>query len=179
MYGCIDRCMASSYVHNRSIYNRFFTLYTIVFTKDSGISWLNCYTAHWCLSQCCNWTTLATNSTAETFPYATANTANDVRLDVKARGFWCKRKNAFFDVCVFYPHASSYRSLSLSSAYKHHEDAKKREYGNRVREVEHSVFRVNDILSDSMHIRTLVCTSLALSNPFILLYWDGEKGSGE
>ena len=34
----------------------------------------------------------------------------------------------------------SYRSLSLSSAYKHHEDAKKREYGQRAREVEHGVF---------------------------------------
>ena len=27
--------------------------------------------------------------------------------------------------------------LSLKSAYKHHEDAKKREYGHRIRDIEH------------------------------------------
>ena len=77
---------------------------------------------------------------AETFPNATANTADDARLDVKARGFWCRGQDTYFDVRVFYPNASSYRSLSLSSPYKRHEDAKKREYGQRVREVEHGVF---------------------------------------
>ena len=41
---------------------------------------------------------------------------------------------------MFYPNASGYCSLSLSSAYKRQEDAKKREYGQRVREVEHGVF---------------------------------------
>ena len=45
--------------------------------------------------------------------------ADDARLDVKA-GFWCRGQDAYFDVRVFYPNASSYRSLSLSSAYKHH-----------------------------------------------------------
>ena len=59
--------------------------------------------------------------TAENFPYATANTADDARLDIKARGFWCRRQDAFFDVHVFYPNASSYCTLNLSSAYKHHE----------------------------------------------------------
>ena len=80
--------------------------------------------------------------TAETFPYATANTADDALLDVKARGFWCRGQDVFFDVRVFYPNAFSYRTLSLSSTYKRHEDidAKKHEYGNRVREVEHGVF---------------------------------------
>ena len=78
--------------------------------------------------------------TAETFPYATVNTADDAHLDVKARGFWCRGQDAFFDVCVFYPNASSYCTLGLSFTYKCHEDVKKREYGNRVREVEHGVF---------------------------------------
>ena len=78
--------------------------------------------------------------TAETFPYSTANTSDDTCLDAKARGFWCRGQDAFFDVRVFYPNASSYRSVSLASAYKRHEDANKREYGHRVREVEHGVF---------------------------------------
>ena len=77
---------------------------------------------------------------AETFPNATANTADDARLDVKARGFWCRDQDAYFDVRVFYLNASSYCSLSLTSAYKCHKDAKKCEYGQCVMEVEHGVF---------------------------------------
>ena len=61
-------------------------------------------------------------------------------MDVKARGFWCTGQDAFFDVRVFYPNASSYHTLSLSSAYKRHEDIKKHEYGYRIREVEHGFF---------------------------------------
>ena len=63
--------------------------------------------------------------TAETFPYAIANTADDACLDVKARGIWCRGQDAFFDARVFYPNASSYRTLGLSSAYRSHEDVKK------------------------------------------------------
>ena len=40
---------------------------------------------------------------AETFPNVTANTFDDARLDVKARGFWCRGQDAYFDVRVFYP----------------------------------------------------------------------------
>ena len=78
--------------------------------------------------------------TTETFSLASANTADDARLDIKTRGFWSRGQDAYFDVRVFYPNASSYRSLSLNSAYKRHEDAKKREYGHRVRDLEHGVF---------------------------------------
>ena len=80
------------------------------------------------------------NQLLQSFPYATANTADDACLDVKARGFWCRGQDAFFDVRIFYPNASSYHALSLSSAYKRHEDAKKCEYGHQVKEVEHGVF---------------------------------------
>ena len=58
--------------------------------------------------------------TVKTFLYATANTADDAHLDVKARGFWCRGQDAFFDVLIFYPNATSYCTLSLSSAYKRH-----------------------------------------------------------
>ena len=78
--------------------------------------------------------------TTETFSLASANTTNNARLDIKTRGFWSRGHNAYFDVRVFYPNASSYRSLSLKSAYKRHEDAKKCEYGHRVRDIEHGVF---------------------------------------
>ena len=79
--------------------------------------------------------------TTETFSLASANTSNDVRLDIKTRGFWSRGQDAYFDVRVFiYPNASSYHSLSLKSAYKCHEDAKKRGYGHQVRDIEHGVF---------------------------------------
>ena len=48
---------------------------------------------------------------SETFSLASANTTNDAPLDVKARGFWSRGQDAYFDVRVFYPNASSYRSL--------------------------------------------------------------------
>ena len=62
--------------------------------------------------------------TSETFSVASANTSNDARLDVTARGFWSRGQDTYFDVRVFYPNASSYRSLSLSSVYKRHEEAR-------------------------------------------------------
>ena len=66
--------------------------------------------------------------TTETFSLVHANTTNDARLDIKTRGFCSRGQDAYFDVRVFYPNASSSVSLpySLKSAYKRHEDAKKR-----------------------------------------------------
>ena len=46
----------------------------------------------------------------------------------------------FFDTRVFYPNAPSYRSKSLPSLYRRFEGDKKREYGERVREIEHGSF---------------------------------------
>ena len=54
--------------------------------------------------------------TTETFSLASANTADDARLDIKTGGFWSRGQDVYFDVRVFYPNASSYRSLSLKSA---------------------------------------------------------------
>ena len=69
-----------------------------------------------------------------------ANREDGARLDIRARDFWNEAQDAFFDVRVFHPNASSYRSMSLQGAFRRHEQAKKREYGERVREVEHGVF---------------------------------------
>ena len=46
----------------------------------------------------------------------------------------------FFDVRVFHPNAQSYHHSSIHSLYRKHEQIKKREYGNRVREVEYASF---------------------------------------
>ena len=76
----------------------------------------------------------------ETLEARSANTDDGARLDIRARGFLNAAQDAFFDVRVFYPNASSNRSTATSSAYRRHEQAKKRQYGQRVREVEHGVF---------------------------------------
>ena len=47
---------------------------------------------------------------------------------------------AFFDVRVFHPNAPTYRNRDLAALYKMHEEIKKIEYGERVREVERGVF---------------------------------------
>ena len=50
-------------------------------------------------------------------------------------------KVPFFDVRVFHPNAQSYRNVSIPSVYRRHEmQKKKREYGDRVREVEFASF---------------------------------------
>ena len=76
----------------------------------------------------------------ENFDARSTNTNDGARVDIRARGFWNASQDAFFDVRVFYPNASSNRSTTTSSAYRRHEQAKKREYGQRIREVEHGVF---------------------------------------
>ena len=72
--------------------------------------------------------------------YETANTSSDARSDVRVRGFWGNKRNAFFDFRVFYPFASYYFSSSLSSVYVSCSKAKKREYGERIGRVEDGSF---------------------------------------
>ena len=76
----------------------------------------------------------------ETFTYRSAIVGAEARLDVKARGFWNPIQDAFFDVRVFHPNAPYYRSKDIATVYKQHEQAKKREYNQRVQNVEHGVF---------------------------------------
>ena len=53
---------------------------------------------------------------------------------------WGHQQCAYFDVKVFHPNAQSYRHSSISSLYRRHELAKKREYGDRIRKVENGSF---------------------------------------
>ncbi len=76
----------------------------------------------------------------ETLRLASANTSDGARLDVRARGFWTVGQDTFLDVRVFHPDAPTNRSGRLSAVYKRHEDEKKRVYGQRILEIEHSVF---------------------------------------
>ena len=78
--------------------------------------------------------------TGENVVPATANRQDDARADIHARGFWGHQQSAFFDVRVFHPNARSYRNSSISAVYRRHEMTKKREYGDRVWEVELASF---------------------------------------
>ena len=85
----------------------------------------------------------------EKFSKKMANTSDDARLDVSARGFWIRGKKAFIDVRVFNPIAKSYMKTNpsskdthsaLKSAYRVNELKKKREYNERILQVEHGTF---------------------------------------
>ena len=78
--------------------------------------------------------------TGEIIAPKTANRQDEARADIHARGFWGQRQSAFFDVRVFHPNAPSYCNTSVPSLYRRHEAQKKREYGDRVREVEQASF---------------------------------------
>ena len=43
----------------------------------------------------------------ENFSHCTANVDDGAHTDLRARGFWTAHQDAFFDVRVFYPSASS------------------------------------------------------------------------
>lgn len=71
---------------------------------------------------------------------ASANREPDARSDIRARGFWTEQQSAFFDVRVFYPHAPSYLSRSLSGLCKSFEQEKKRKYSDRILQIDHGFF---------------------------------------
>lgn len=65
---------------------------------------------------------------------------DEARSDIRARGFWSKLQNAYFDIRVFYPHASSYLSRDVHQLYRTFEKEKKRAYGDRILNVERGTF---------------------------------------
>ena len=73
---------------------------------------------------------------------------DDARLDVRARGFWRRGQNAFFDVRVTNADAASQATQPIRSVLAKHEREKKRQYNQRVMDIEHGtltplVFTVN------------------------------------
>ena len=76
----------------------------------------------------------------EEFDLKSANTEDHARVDVAARGVWVKGSRAYFDVRVFNPLAKTHFKDSLKVAHKSNENSKKREYNQRVQQVEHGSF---------------------------------------
>ena len=77
--------------------------------------------------------------TGEELP-PSANTGNEARLDVAARGFWQRGEMAFFDVRVLDPFAKSHMNAKLETAFNNNEASKKRQYNQRVIQIEHGSF---------------------------------------
>ena len=78
--------------------------------------------------------------TGEQFEQRTANTSDEARLDIAARGFWAAGQIAFFDIRVFYANATRYANRRLQQGYALNENEKKRKYNNRVMNVEQGYF---------------------------------------
>ena len=76
----------------------------------------------------------------EKFEYKSANKEAEARSDVKCCGFWSDKRQAYFDVKVVSPFARSYSHMTPAALFKHAEKTKIREYGARIREVEHGDF---------------------------------------
>ena len=79
--------------------------------------------------------------TNECFFHRSANTETGARLDVRAQGFWgAHHQQAYFDVRVFNPLATSNRQTTISTCFRSHDREKRRVYEQRVREVERGSF---------------------------------------
>ena len=76
----------------------------------------------------------------ETLIPKSANTSDEARLDISARGVWTTGQRAFFDVRVFNPFARRYSGITLSQSYRSNESEKKRQYNDRVMKVENGTF---------------------------------------
>ena len=76
----------------------------------------------------------------ECFDSLTANKSEEARLDVKANGFWRQGQTAFFDVRVTHVNSTTNINHDTKTIFQLHEAANKREYLQRVLEVEHASF---------------------------------------
>jgi len=73
--------------------------------------------------------------------YRSAVEDDGARLDIAACDFWrISHQRAYFDVRVFNPYTSYYRSSSLSSCFRRNEQQKRRAYDQRVHDVEMGCF---------------------------------------
>ena len=77
--------------------------------------------------------------TGEVLQSRSANTRDDGHMDIRCMAIWNKHQDAFFDVRVCNPLASSNQNPTISSTFLRHEK-KRRTYDQRVREVEHGSF---------------------------------------
>ena len=64
----------------------------------------------------------------------------EARPDIRARGFWRSAQNAYFDIRVTNANSTSQSNMSAAKIYAKHEAEKKRNYNQRIMQVEHGSF---------------------------------------
>ena len=69
--------------------------------------------------------------------------SDEARVDIAARSFWITGQVTFFDVRVFNPIAKRYVHMDTSKAYQLNEKEKKKNYNERILEVERGSFTPN------------------------------------
>ena len=67
-------------------------------------------------------------------------TGDEARPDLRARGFWRHGQNAYFDVRVTNTNSASQSNLTTAKVYAKHEKEKKKNYNQRIMQVEHGTF---------------------------------------
>ena len=68
------------------------------------------------------------------------NNADKARLDIAARGSWSTFERTLTDVRIVNPNSKSYSAQTLAQLYIQQENQKKRQYLNRVLQVEKGLF---------------------------------------
>ena len=68
------------------------------------------------------------------------NIAEKARLDVSGVGVWGNYEKTFLDIRVMHPNSPSYINKSLDQVYAHHEKEKKKNYLERVIQIEKGSF---------------------------------------
>ena len=65
---------------------------------------------------------------------------DETRLDVRARGFWSRQQDAYFDVRITHAAASALSRSEALSQLRSYERAKKNQYASRVVNVQRGSF---------------------------------------
>ena len=68
------------------------------------------------------------------------NVSEKARLDVSGVGLWGEHERTFLDIKIFHPNCASYVNMEMGKACVHHQNVKKRNYRERVLNVEHGSF---------------------------------------
>ena len=78
--------------------------------------------------------------TGEQLQYRLAITGDEARLDIRARSFWVRGQEAFLDIRVFNSNANGYLNAALPRCHEINEKEKKRNYNNRILQIEQGTF---------------------------------------
>ena len=70
----------------------------------------------------------------------TVNRSLEARVDIRARGFWTREQDAFFDVRVTHPKDSLRSGSEVMSQLTANEREKKRQYCERINQIDRGVF---------------------------------------